>query len=68
MNKGGIKEKSQDKEHPDELFSDESQSGALSEYEFFVPEIGQPKEPVPFGEKKKDDDQKSELVDFFLHN
>jgi len=71
MKKEVLKEKSQNKEDTDELFSDAGQSDALSEYEFFVPEIDHPEEhvhePMPSGGKKKDD-QKNELIDFFLHD
>jgi hypothetical protein len=66
MSREGIKEKSQNSE----LFGDQDRTGSLSEYEFFIPEVDQsgkqPSEISSSGEKKKDEEQKSELVDFFL--
>lgn len=70
MNKEGINERSQDKEEGSELFGDKNRSDTLSEYDFFLPEADQTGKHLPedrsLEEKRKNENHKSELVDFFL--
>jgi len=69
MRQVGLKEKSPNKEHRQELFSDPDQPDALSEYEFFLPEIDGSEEHLrepASGEKEEDKNQNGELRDFFL--
>jgi|GEM_PF-5210374 hypothetical protein len=70
MGKEDIKEQPHNRENRGDLFSDQDQSGALSEYEFFLPEIDLSKEKplkeISSGEKEKGDDLECEMIGFFV--
>ncbi|OPY11255.1 MAG: hypothetical protein A4E66_01403 [Syntrophus sp. PtaB.Bin001] len=70
MSREGIKEESQNVESRSGLFGDQDRNNTLSEYEFFLPEVEQSGEhlsEVSSSEAiKHEEEQKSELADFFL--